>query len=93
MGRTPVLRRRWTSADEVFGRVATTRAGYAPYYVSGFCTEERAGEVEAFFGERIESLPGGPRNLRSALERIRLCAARVEAQRESAAAFFSERGR
>ncbi|HJL14497.1 MAG TPA: M1 family metallopeptidase [Sandaracinaceae bacterium LLY-WYZ-13_1] len=74
--------------DEVFDRVATTRAGYAPWYVSGFCSTRRAEEVEAFFGERIEALPGGPRNLRGALEAIRLCAARVEAQRASAQAFF-----
>jgi alanyl aminopeptidase len=77
--------------DEVFDRVATTRAGYAPWYLTGFCSEERAGEVEAFFEGRIESLPGGPRNLRGALEAIRLCAARVEAQRESAAEFFEQR--
>jgi alanyl aminopeptidase len=75
--------------DAVFARVAPTRAGSAPWYAAGFCTEEKAVEVEAFFGERIESMPGGPRNLRGALEAIRLCAARVEAQRESAAAFFS----
>lgn len=74
--------------DAVFARVAPTRAGYAPWLAAGFCTEEKAAEVEAFFGERIESLPGGPRNLRGALEAIRLCSARVEAQRESAASFF-----
>lgn len=38
---------------------------------------------------RIDTLPGGPRNLASSLEGVRLCAARVEAQRESARAFFS----
>ena len=75
--------------DAVFARVAPTRAGYAPWYAAGFCSEEKATEVEAFFSERIETLPGGPRNLRGALEAIRLCAARVEAQRESAAAFFA----
>ncbi len=75
--------------DEVFSRVATTRAGYAPWYVSGFCSEERAAEVEAFFGSRIEALPGGPRNLAGALEAIRLCAARTEAQRESTLRFFA----
>jgi len=75
--------------DDVFGRVATTRAGYAPWYLAGFCSEERAAEVEAFFAPRIEALPGGPRNLRGALEDIRLCAARVEAQRESTLRFFA----
>jgi len=57
--------------------------------VSDFCSEERAAEVEAFFGPRIEALPGGPRNLRGALEAIRLCAARVEAQRDSTLRFFA----
>ncbi len=75
--------------DQVFARVATTRAGYAPWYVSSFCSAERAEEVQTFFAPRIEALPGGPRNLRGALEAIHLCAARVDAQRESAEAFFS----
>jgi len=81
----------WLQAhfDEVFARVATTRAGYAPWYVSSFCSEERAAEVEAFFGTRIEALPGGPRNLAGALEAIRLCASRTEAQRESTLQFFA----
>jgi alanyl aminopeptidase len=79
----------WMQAnfDRVFARVASTRAGFAPWMTAGFCSEERAREVEAFFAPRIESLAGGPRNLRGALEAIRLCAARVEAQRESASTF------
>lgn len=81
----------WLQAnfDAVFSRVATTRAGYAPWSLTGFCSEERAREVETFFEGRIGELPGGPRNLRGALEAIRLCAARVEAQRESTSTFFS----
>ncbi|MGF1465895.1 MAG: M1 family metallopeptidase [Sandaracinaceae bacterium] len=74
--------------EDVFGRVATTRAGYAPFFTTGFCSEEEAREVEAFFTPRIAELPGGPRNLRSALEAIRLCAAIVEAQGPEVRAFF-----
>lgn len=74
--------------DEVAARMAGMGAGHAPWLVAGFCSEDKAEEVASFFGERIESLPGGPRNLAGALETIRLCAARVEAQRESATAFF-----
>jgi alanyl aminopeptidase len=74
--------------DRVFARVATTRAGWAPWLTASFCSEEAAAEVEAFFGPRIEALPGGPRNMRGALEAIRLCVARVGAQRESAVSFF-----
>ncbi|MBX3273200.1 MAG: M1 family metallopeptidase [Sandaracinaceae bacterium] len=75
--------------DEVFARAASTRAGYAPWAAAGFCSEARAAEVAAFFAPRIEALPGGPRNLAGALEAIRLCAARVEAQRESTLRFFA----
>lgn len=75
--------------DTLFARVATTRAGYAPWYLTSFCSEERAAEVAGFFEGRIEELPGGPRNLRGALEAIRLCAARAEAQRASAVEMFS----
>ncbi|HEY8428521.1 MAG TPA: ERAP1-like C-terminal domain-containing protein, partial [Sandaracinaceae bacterium] len=77
--------------DQVFARVASTRAGHAPWLAAGFCSGERADEVRAFFEPRIEALPGGPRNLRGALEAIRLCTARVAAQRESAQAFFLRR--
>ena len=79
--------------DEIFARVATTRAGYAPWYAASFCSEAEATEVETFFADRIEALPGGPRNLRGALEAIRLCAARGDAQRESVDAFFAARRR
>ncbi len=67
-------------------------AGRLPAAASVFCSEERATQVEAFFAERVAQLPGGPRNLANALEKIRLCAAKVEAQRQSAEAFF-RRGR
>lgn len=62
--------------DEVFARVATTRAGYAPLAFSGFCEERDRAAVEAFFTPRIEGLPGGPRNLAAALETIALCSAK-----------------
>lgn len=48
--------------------------------------EEEGGSATTL--PRIDTLPGGPRNLASSLESVRLCAARVEAQRESARAFF-----
>ncbi len=64
-------------------------AGRLPAVGQGFCSVERAQEVESFFAERITDLAGGPRNLANVLEQINLCAARVEAQKESAQAFFS----
>jgi alanyl aminopeptidase len=58
--------------------------------VAGFCDEATAQEVEAYFGPRAEKIPGGPRELQLALERIRLCAALRAAQGESARAYFKE---
>lgn len=66
-------------------------AGRLPAAAGVFCSEERAAEVEAFFADRIAELPGGPRNLANVLEEIRLCAAKVEAQRQSAQDFFGRR--
>ncbi len=60
-----------------------------PGLAEPFCTVARADEVQAFFAPRVEHLPGGPRDLASAVETIRLCAARADAQRESVAAFFA----
>jgi alanyl aminopeptidase len=77
-----------TSFDTVFARVATTRGGYAPLLFSGFCDAEHQSELEEFFTPRLGSLPGAPRNLRSSLEAISLCIARVGAQRASAVSFL-----
>jgi alanyl aminopeptidase len=72
-------------------RVASTRAGGMPWMAAQFCDEPHLREAQEFFGPRIERLPGGPRNLAGATEAIRLCIARVNAHRESAAQFFSAR--
>lgn len=45
------------------------------------CTAERRDEVEALFAPVVADIPGGPRALAQALERISLCAALVKAQR------------
>lgn len=74
--------------DAIVERGSRDRAGWSPWLAAGFCSEEEAAAVQAFFAPRIEDLPGGPRNLAGALESIRLCAARAGAQRDSARAFF-----
>jgi alanyl aminopeptidase len=74
--------------DALEARLSRRRVGDTPWMAGGFCDESRAAEVDAFFAPRIRDLAGGPRNLAGALESIRLCAARVEAQRESARVFL-----
>jgi len=102
--RQPVWRWLASHYDAFVSRIGPFRAGYLPYFARGFCTEDAKDRVAAFFtspvdhtdehGEatrvpRIETLAGGPRNLAGTLEAIHVCAARVEAQRESAQSFFA----
>ncbi|MBO6937898.1 MAG: M1 family metallopeptidase [Deltaproteobacteria bacterium] len=81
----------WLWAKEHFEELRTRLedgAGRLPRLGSAFCSAEKADEVEAFFRQRAEALPGGPRTLANTLEQIRLCAARVETHRQSAVDFF-----
>jgi alanyl aminopeptidase len=78
--------------DALEERLSRRRVGDTPWMAAGFCDEVRAGEVDAFFAPRIRDLAGGPRNLAAALESIRLCAARVAAQGESARMYLGQRG-
>lgn len=85
---------RWLTenVDAVLDRLPEDWGGELPWLASGFCDEAKAREVEAFFAPRIDGLMGGPRSLQGALEDIRLCAARVKAQRASAERFFEVTG-
>jgi alanyl aminopeptidase len=74
--------------DTLTERMSKGHSGYLPWLAAGFCSEDKANEVESFFEERVSDLPGGPRNLAGALEAVRLCAARVNAHQEAAREFF-----
>ncbi|HEX7476681.1 MAG TPA: M1 family metallopeptidase, partial [Polyangiales bacterium] len=74
--------------DAVLARLSPEGAGYMPWLAAGFCSEAMAQRVEAFFAPKIASLGGGPRSLAGTLEALRLCAARVSAQRDSVESFF-----
>ena len=67
--------------DAFVERASPAQAGGVPWYTASFCTSEAADDVQAFFENRVAGLFGGPRNLASAVEAIRLCAARADAQR------------
>lgn len=81
----------WVQAnyEPLSARIATTRAADLPWYMAGFCDAAHASSVEAFFSPHVEALPGAPRNLAGALEVIRLCSARLDAQAGSLRAFFA----
>ena len=81
----------WLQAnyDRVRERFGAEYSGYVPFVTGGFCDRTKAREVRAFFEPRMADTQGGPRNLASAVETIALCAARADAQREGARAFFA----
>ncbi len=76
---------RW---DEVIKRLPEDwRPGLASSF-SGFCSEEGAKKVEAFFAPKVAATPGLQRALAQTLEENRLCAARKAAHAEGVRALF-----
>ena len=63
-------------------------AAELPEAAVDFCDARHAADAEAFFKVRLRNMPGGPRNLASAVERIRLCAAQAQVARPAVAAFL-----
>lgn len=74
--------------EALLARIPTWRKGAIANVGGGFCSAERAAEVEAFFAPRVEALEGGPRELAGTLESIRLCAALVAAKGDEVTAMF-----
>jgi hypothetical protein len=74
---------------EVSGRVGERRGSTLPWLAGNFCSNDMAARAEAFFATRVQELVGGPRALAGALEKVRSCAAQVEAQRAATVAFVT----
>ena len=53
-----------------------------------FCDEAHALDVEKFFSPRVAQLPGGPRALAEAVEKIRLCATRRDGEEKQVRAYY-----
>ncbi len=77
-----------TNYDALIDRLNERRAGQLPSMTSSFCSDEAADDVDAFFKPRVEKIAGGPREVKNAVEAIRLCAIQRRAHRESAKKFF-----
>ncbi len=75
--------------DQLVARLAGDDVGYVPTFAGAMCSRAAADDVERFMAPRAPKLMGAPRNLAATLESIRLCAAFVEHQRESARGFFA----
>ena len=63
-------------------------SGHLPWTLASFCSNQKAQEIEALLGKVVQDLPGGPRELKGVLERIRLCDALSNAQKADALKFF-----
>jgi len=75
----------------VENRVLDVRKGGVPGYARGFCSKERAQEVEVFFEDKAELIPGYERSLAQTLESINLCAALKEAKSDELAKALASR--
>jgi alanyl aminopeptidase len=74
--------------DALKNKLPISHQGYLPYFARIYCSAEKRDAVAAFFKGKVETLPGGPRNLKSALERVGLCEAKVNALKNSANRYF-----
>lgn len=74
----------------LLARIPTWRKGSIVAVGGGFCSDARAEELDAMFGDRVQALEGGPRALAQTLERIRLCAALKREYAEEVTALFTE---
>lgn len=83
----------WTKShlDQLLPRIPTWRKGAVVNVGAGFCSDERADEIESFFRDKVEALEGGPRELDQTVERIRLCAAFKAARSAEVTDYFSAR--
>jgi cytosol alanyl aminopeptidase len=87
----------WTwlqaSYDALFARLKDVPFGpmQLVYMTRYFCDDAHAAAVKAFFEPRVGGFDGGPRELASAVEDIRLCAKVRAAQEPHAKAFFENK--
>lgn len=72
-------------------KVSAYIAGETPWLISSLCDAESADALDEFYATRIGELKGGPRNLRGAMEAIRLCAAKRSAVREAVNGFLKSK--
>ena len=74
----------------VLGRLSARAASWLPHAATEFCDADKIDAVAALFEPHVAKTPGGPRELKKAIETIRLCAATKEAQLASVRAYFEK---
>jgi alanyl aminopeptidase len=76
--------------DALVTKAPEEALAFMPFLASGFCDESDRKDVESFFRERVQKLPGSAHNLAQVLERISLCAALKSAQGPGIRAFLEK---
>jgi alanyl aminopeptidase len=69
-----------THYEPIVAKLPHEAGGNIPYFWRGFCDVGHRRDVEAFFKDRVDALPGAPRTLAQTLEAIDLCTAARTAQ-------------
>ena len=75
--------------DALVARAPRDAAAQFPRWAGGFCSEAGRADVEAFFRDRAPRHTGGPRILAQTLERLDLCVAFREKQKDSLKRFLA----
>jgi alanyl aminopeptidase len=72
----PALRE-WLEAnyDALQAKLDPGGSAIASAYAAGMCSTEEAAALQARFGKRMETIEGGPLDLKQRVEAINLCAA------------------
>jgi alanyl aminopeptidase len=77
-----------THFGELDKRLPLESVASLPGVPVSFCDQEHRNEMATFFKDKSPKLPGGPRKLAQALEKMELCRAYVDAQQASAIKFL-----
>ena len=76
--------------DALLELMPTGHHSAIPMSFAGFCSAEKAAEVEAFFEPRAEAMRGGPRVLAQVIETIENCAALKTGQQGKARSYLAD---
>jgi cytosol alanyl aminopeptidase len=75
---------------DVLARLSARSASWLPHVATDFCEADKAGAIADLFEAHMAKTPGGPRELKKAVETVRLCAATKEAQLPGVRAYFEK---
>ncbi len=76
--------------DALHRRLPVDLMARLPLLVSGYCDAQHREEISRVFGPHAAKLPGGPRTLAKALERIQLCAAEAQVHTKDVSAYLQK---